>query len=150
MGIGDAEAKGASILDLASEAGSLLFEVQKFGPGRCVGVEGDGTTVALARRVAAFNGLNTVTFIDASDPAAMAAALTGPFDIVFCRVRSSPADADQPYGVLGRVTKRRLFIEGDEASTVADLKQRLNDYGFDTVNHVGNGDGRPLFVAVKS
>jgi len=150
LGVGEAEAKGASLLDLGSEIGGLLFEAQNFTPGRCVGLEGDAASVVLASRIAAFNGLNTVTFIDSTDRTAVAAGLAEPFDLVFCRLSSTSRDVAEPCGGLGRVTKRRLYIEGGEGCTAGELTRRLRDQGFSIARHIGDSVGRPLFVAEKA
>ena len=150
LGVGKTAAKGASMLDLGCDVGGLLFEAQKFAPGRRVGVESDGAKVALARRIAAFNGANGISFIATDDLAALAAGLADPFDMVFCRLWSSPVDPGELYDLLGRVTKRRLFLEGNEDTVTANLEPRLRDHDFGTVRQVGQGDGRPLFVAEKA
>jgi hypothetical protein len=85
FGISRATLCGKSLLDLGSNVGAMLFESQKYAPARSTGIEYDAEKVAVATRVAAYSGLNRVTFLQ-RDIDDLSADELGQHDVVYCNM----------------------------------------------------------------
>ncbi len=158
LGVNEEELKGASILDLGCNIGGSIFEAQRFGPARSLGVEFDGDKVAVATKIAAYNGLNTVTFVEANVDDATAQDLRGPHDVIFCfALVGHLQKPDRLYRLLGELTKKTLFFEGNRTTTQGEIEEKLQENGFRDIHFVGLCDDdcmadnncRPLYVARK-
>lgn len=149
---------GRTVLDLRSNVGEMLLEVQKFRPGRCVGVECDNEKVAAAGKVAAYNGLSNVEFVRADIEAMEADSFGGPFDVVFClALDAHESQRGRLYGLLGQVTSQTLYLEGGRTTDYAEVQSNLLGRGFREARLLGFSDddrlpennGRCLVVARK-
>ncbi len=158
FGLTDADLRGRSLLDLGSNVGGMIFEAQKFGPSRCVGVEYDPDKVAVARRVAAMNALGGVVFVRADIDALAPETLRGPFDVVFClAIEAHVKDKPRLYSLLAASTSRLLLFEGNEGTDAAAAADALRRAGFGKVEILGTCDDdcraennvRPILRAVR-
>jgi len=149
---------GKSILDLGSHVGGMLFEAQKYCPGRCVGVEHDIDKVRVARRIVAFNGLNNIIFIQKDIDELRATAFKGTFDVVFCfAIEKHLKEPGRLYELLSGICNDVLFFEGNQGTDVENVIGQLRENGFSTVESLGFSDDdclpenncRPLLVARK-
>jgi hypothetical protein len=138
FGIDEAVLNGATLLDLGSNIGAMLFEAQNFGPARSVGVEFDGEKVATARRISAFNGYGTVSFEQANVDTLTSEQIGGPSDVVFClSLIGHVQEPDRLVSLLAEVTRRTLFFEGNRKTNVEDVIRRLKKVGFSRVVSLG-------------
>lgn len=158
FGVTHEEIAGKSVLDLGCHVGSVLFEVQQFGPGRCLGVEYDADKVAAARAVAGFCGLDRVKFRQADVDTLAVNDLGGAFDVVFClALEAHVGDRDRLYRLLGETTRGILLFEGNASTVPAYVIRGLRHAGFLDVEFLGNCDDdarpannvRPMFVAQR-
>lgn len=147
-----------SVLDIGSNIGGMLFEIQRLSPGRCVGIEYDGDKVHVATKIAAYSGLNNVSFLHADVDILKVKSLAGPFDVVFCL--AIEAHVKRPrhlYRLLSSVTAETLYFEGNATTKPAEVEARLRENGFAHVEYLGFSDDdcitennrRPLLVARK-
>lgn len=147
-----------TILDLGSNVGGMLFEIQKLNPGRCVGVEYDKDKVQLATKIAAYCGLNNVSFFHADIDKLKIKAVEGPFDVVFClAVEAHVKSTRHLYALLSFATRETLYFEGNATTDPAEVESQLRKNGFVHVECVGLSDDdcvaenncRPLLIARK-
>jgi hypothetical protein len=156
--LNETDLNDASLLDLGCNIGGSLFEAQKFGPGKSMGVEFDGDKVALASKIAAYNGLNNVSFMQANVDETTVEDLKGPYDVVFClALIGHVLEKDRLYQLLGKVTNKLLFFEGNLKTTQEEVEAKLHENGFSEVNFIGLCDDdcmpgnntRPIYIARK-
>jgi SAM-dependent methyltransferase len=149
---------GKRILDLGSNVGGMLFEAQKFKPATCVGLEYDHDKVAVANRVAAFNDLPNIRFIEGDVDAISARSVEGPYDVVFClAIDAHLRRPERLHRLLGALTKEVLYFEGNASTDPHLVEQRLLRTGFRKVQLLGACDDdclednnrRPLLRAWK-
>ena len=158
-GVTNDEFKNCSLLDLGCNIGSMIFESQKFKPSRTLGVEYDAAKVHVANRMAAFNGLNNVDFMQGNVDELELNDLGGdPFDAVYCfALIEHLKDRDKLYRFLGEITKKALFFEGNSTTPIKEIELKLKEHGFRELIFVGNCDDdvkpanncRPMFIARK-
>lgn len=158
FGVTDTDIRGKRILDLGSNIGGMLFELQKYSPGQCVGVEYDQGKVRVARRVAAYSGLNNISFIHADIDGLDARDLTDSFDVVLClAIVEHVKKPNELYRLLGAVTGTLLLFEGNSGTDPAEVKAKLKSNGFAKIEYLGFSDDdcreknnrRPIFRAWK-
>ena len=157
LGVTASNISNCSVLDLGCNNGGTLFELQKFEPRRSLGVDYDSDKVALANRLAALNGLNSVSFRQADVEEATVESLEGPYDVVFCLALVEHVRAQAClYQLLSEATKSVLFFEGNGSTRPEDVSVALVRAGFSSVEMLGTCDddrvennNRPLFVARK-
>jgi hypothetical protein len=158
LGITADTLRGKRALDLGCHFGGMVFACQRFGPRSCVGVEYDADKVEVARRIAAYNGLNHVQFVHGNIDKLTPKELGEPFDVVFClAVEGHVNRKDRLYRLLGQITKELLFFEGNSTSNVDSIRSGLSENGFRCVEYLGSCDDdylqdnncRPVFVARK-
>lgn len=149
---------GKRLLDLGSNIGGMTFHAQQYGPAFSLGVEYDAAKVEVARQVAAFNGLETVRFMQADVDALTPESLGGAFDVVFClAIVEHVKDRARLYRFLGEVTGQVLYFEGNGQTDPDEVVGHLSQSGFSQVEFLGPSDDdarranncRPLFVARK-
>jgi SAM-dependent methyltransferase len=149
--------EGQSCLDLGCNVGAILFELQRFGPSASLGLEYDQEKVDAAQAVAAFAGLRKVEF-DRADIDELGADEVGAFDNVFClALVEHVKNRRHLYDLLGQVTGRRLFFEGNSRTSVDQVRQELLRVGFAQVDYLGLSDDdcrpennrRPLLIATR-
>ena len=157
LGLKEEMIRGRSVLDLGSNIGAMLFEMQKYKPGKCLGIEYDGSKVKVASKTAAYNSLNNVSF-QVGDIEKLTAADIGRYDIVFClAVLSHMKDKDRLFRLLSEVTSETLYFEGNSDSDPGYVNSKLLDCGFKKVSDLGfcmddyleSNNNRPVFVAEK-
>ncbi|MCH7884180.1 MAG: methyltransferase domain-containing protein [Planctomycetes bacterium] len=150
--------QGKKILDLGSNVGGMLFEAQKLNPGRCLGVEYDRDKVDVATKIAAYNGLNNVSFMQANIDTLKVQTLGGSFDTVFCLAIEAHVKRTQDlYRLLSLVTRETLYFEGNSKTDPTIVEAQLRKNGFAHVEFPGLSDDdclaanncRPLLVARK-
>lgn len=150
--------RGKSLLDLGSNIGNMTLATQSLSPGRCLGVEYDADKVAVATRVAVFNGLENVSFRQADIDHLTAAELGAPFDVVYCLAISEHVqDRPRLWKLLGEVTGGLLCFEGNTTTDPEEVKRELLASGFRSVTLLGPSDDdcrpdnnrRPLLTASK-
>lgn len=149
--------QGRSVLDLGSNIGAMLFEIQKFDPGQCLGLEYDKDKVRVASRIAAYNDLNNVDF-QVGDIEKVKAKDIGRHDIVFClAIVEHMKDPDRLFRLLSEVTSEFLYFEGNSTTDPQLAKSKLLDCGFKRVADLGMcsddflelNNNRPLLIAEK-
>jgi hypothetical protein len=149
---------GLNVLDLGCHCGAMLFEAQRFNPAFSLGVEFDAEKIEVARAVARFNGLATVQFrtgdVDRLEPE----ELGRKFDAVFClAINKHVKNPDRLFQLLGRLSEKLLFFEGNSGTDPEEVNRRLREAGFASVDYLGLSDddcvpknnSRPMFVARK-
>ena len=158
VGLDERDLKGSSLLDLGSNIGGSLFEAQNFGPVRSLGVEFDENKVVLASKIAAYNGLKGVDFLQADIDEVTVEKLNGPYDVVFClAIIDHVKKKDQLYDLLGDITTKVLFYEGNGKTPREDIEAELKKQGFKEVNYIGlcdddclpDNNTRPVYIARK-
>lgn len=149
---------GKRIVDLGSNIGGVLFELQKFNPQECLGVEYDADKVAVARRVAALNNLDNVMFINGNIDKLTVDAVRGPCDVVMClAVEAHVKKPRRLYSLLGQLTTDTLLFEGNSSTDYREAQRQLTAAGFRKVEYLGVCDDdcvadnncRPLLRAWK-
>jgi SAM-dependent methyltransferase len=157
FGVSQADISGKAVLDIGSNIGGVLFELQKFAPDRCEGIEFDPNKVAVARRVAAYNGLNNIVFHNRNIDQ-ISAEDVETFDVVFCLAVIEHVERRQHlYELLAKVTRSVLYFEGNSNTDPEEVVTSLKMVGFADVKHLGFSDDdhlaelnrRPIFKAVK-
>lgn len=149
--------KKRSILDIGSNIGAMLFEAQKYNPGKCLGIEYDKNKVQVASRIAAYNGLNNIVF-QIGDIEKIHAEDIGRFDIVFCMaVLAHVKKPKRLFQLLSEVTVEFLYFEGNSSTDPKFIQSELVGCGFKKVtyfgscsdDHLESNNNRPLFLAEK-
>jgi len=149
--------QGRSVLDLGSNIGAMLFEVQKYEPGKCLGIEYDKSKCQVASRIAAYNGLNNVEF-QMRDIEEVNACDLGSYDIVLClAVLGHMKNPLRLFQLLSEVTAGFLCFEGNSSTDPESVQCKLLDCGFKNVIYRGvcsddnleTNNNRPLFLAEK-
>lgn len=139
--IQDDALRGNTVLDLGSNIGGMVFELQKLKPGRCVGVEFDLDKVELATKVAAYNGLNNLSFVHANIDKLNIESVGGPFDVVFClAIEAHIKKRRRLYRLLSQATRETLYFEGNATTDIAEVRTYLLENGFRSVEHLGVSD----------
>jgi tRNA G46 methylase TrmB len=82
FGIRREDLYGKRILDIGSGIGGMLFTAQQYKPLISLGIEYDADKTVIAKKIAAYNGLNNVKFIQADIDQVNVSYLGGPFDVV--------------------------------------------------------------------
>ena len=158
FGISASQIQQKAVLDLGSNIGGILFELQKWRPASCVGVEYDDEKVQIANRVAAFSGLNGIQFMNGDIDDLENCQFTGPFDAIFClSIIEHVKSKERLYKALGRLARDIVFFEGNATTNPDDVRAGLLGSGFREVEFLGMSDDdcrpenncRPLFRAQK-
>jgi 2-polyprenyl-3-methyl-5-hydroxy-6-metoxy-1,4-benzoquinol methylase len=149
---------GKNILDLGSNIGGMLFAAQQYGAAQCLGVEYDSDKVLIARKIAAYNGLGNVDFVQADIDELDVSSVNGPFDIVFClAIDAHVKKRDRLFNLLFKVTGKQLYFEGNNHKHLKIIQESLIKAGFNDVKFLGpsnddcipSNNRRPLFSAIK-
>ncbi|HLA84196.1 MAG TPA: methyltransferase domain-containing protein [Thermoguttaceae bacterium] len=158
FGLTDDVLRGRSVLDLGSNIGAMLLEIQKHGPGPCLGIEYDKDKVRLASRIAAYNGLNNVVF-RAGDLEKCGAPDIGRHDVVFClAILAHMKQPERLFWLLSEVTSKVLYFEGNAPQETEYIRSKLTESGFTNVTYLGfctddhldSNNHRPVFRAERS
>jgi 2-polyprenyl-3-methyl-5-hydroxy-6-metoxy-1,4-benzoquinol methylase len=146
------------ILDLGSNIGGMLFSAQQYSPLSSFGIEYDADKVLIARKIAAYNGLNNVEFIQADIDHIDVSSVGGPFDVVFCLAIEAHVKRPQKlFKLLSQVSTGILYFEGNARTDSERVKTTLIREGFDEVRILGVSEddciaannNRPLIIARK-
>lgn len=158
FGIDRDTVRNKRVLDLGSNIGGIVFELQGYEPAECLGVEYDADKISLATQIAAFNGLHNVSFIHADVDSLKAESIEGPFDVVFClAIQAHVKKPDRLFRLLSQVTRGVLYFEGNSNSDRQTIEHELTSTGFTRVEYLGFGDDdcittnnrRPMLRASK-
>lgn len=150
---------GKRILDLGSNIGGVLFFAQQYGPVSSLGIEYDADKVQIARKIAVYNGLNNVEFIQADIDHIDVSFAGGPFDVVFCLAIEAHVKRPQRlFKLLSQVSTDILYFEGNAETDYERVKTALIREGFKKVMFLGaaaddcvsDNNIRPLIIARKS
>lgn len=154
--INRADIDGKSILDIGSNIGATLLNLQRYNPLLMLGLEYDESKVIISRKIARYNLIENIRFkqfdIEADEYE------EGTFDVVFClAVVEHLKNKEKLFEILGRATKNTLFFEGNANSNIEYLTNSLKKAGFREINYLGFSDDeenqsnncRPLFIAKK-
>ena len=146
---------GLRVLDLGCNVGGTSFTAVSHGAAHVLGIEYDREKVVVADRIAKFCHLVGIEFRE-GDIDALTAADLPEVDVVFClAIETHIRDVPHLYSLLGEVTGRTLYFEGNSDLVVKIAMQRLRDVGFREVVAMGQCDDdrfpenntRPLLVA---
>ena len=158
LGVTEDVLDGKTILDLGSNMGGVLFQAQSFGPRMSVGVEYDAEKVDVSQRIAAFNGLTSVSFMQRDIDRLNADDFDRSFDVVFClAIEKHLQKPNRLYSLLSQLCSGVVFFEGNSSTDPDEVRRRLLDSGFSQVDYLGISDDdcvdlnncRPLLVALK-
>jgi len=158
FGLDGETVRGRTVLDLGSNVGGVLFEIQKYQPGECVGIEYDTDKIEIARQIAAFNALHNVHFLGGNIDKLTADDTGGAFDIVLCLAIDGHIKKKQRlFRMLAEVTGEMLCFEGNSSSDREEIIQSLKKSGFKDIKFLGfcdddcidNNNCRPLFLAYR-
>lgn len=156
FGLNAETVKGRTVLDLGSNVGGVLFEIQKCQPGECVGIEYDADKVEVARKIAAYNALHNVRFLRSNIDKLTPDEIGGVFDIVLClAIEAHLKKKSRLFRLLAQVTSGLLCFEGNSSSDPNEITKSLKENGFKYVEFLGFSDDdcipdnncRPLFIA---
>lgn len=156
FGLGDSDVRGRRVLDLGCNNGAMLFEISNYGPASGLGVEYDGEKVDLARRIAAFAGLDGLEFRQADVDQLTAQDLGGTFDVVLClALEAHVQDPKRLYRLLGELTRGKLYFEANASTKPKEVASELSSAGFTDILDLGVCDDdivprnnrRPIFTA---
>ena len=136
--------------------GAILFQLSNYQPAFGLGVEYDPEKVDLARRIAAFAGIERLEFMIGDLDLIEARDIGAPFDIVLCL--AIEAHVQQPahlYRLLAAVTKGVLLFEANASTSPKHVHAELANVGFSDIRHLGTCDDdivprnnrRPIFSA---
>ncbi|SDC34022.1 class I SAM-dependent methyltransferase [Shouchella lonarensis] len=152
----ESDLRNKTLLDLGSHCGSMIFESQKLKPKMCLGIEYDEDKVHVAKKIAAFAGLNHVQFKQGDLEKLSLKDLNHSFDVVYClSIDAHVQNKEHLYRLLESVTKELLLFE---MNTLTPPKETIKDFqrlGFNTVSFLGYCDDergnttRALFKAWK-
>lgn len=158
FGITAGNARGKTALDLGSNAGAMLFELNNLGIASGLGVEYDQDKVDLATEIAALSDLDRLTF-QQGDIDELEAAKLGTFDIVLAlAIEGHVQDPARLYRLLGQVTGSTLYFEGNGNCDIEAATAQLKSAGFTKIESIGFCDDdrdprnnkRPMLVATKA
>lgn len=150
--------RGKRLLDLGCNNGAILFQLSNFQPAAGLGIEYDPEKVDLARRIAAFAGIERLEFrvgdLDALEPR----DIGEPFDVVLClAIEAHVQDPDHLYRLLAGITRGQLLFEANASTSPKSVTKALDKAGFHDIVHLGTCDDdivprnnrRPIFSAWK-
>jgi 2-polyprenyl-3-methyl-5-hydroxy-6-metoxy-1,4-benzoquinol methylase len=133
--------EGRSLLDLGSNVGGMVFEIQKFDPSRTVGIEYDQNKVTVARHVVKYTGIKGVRFEQLDIDTLTLEQLGGKYDVVFClAIEKHVRKPARLYDLLARITSERLYFEGNAGTDVSNVMTHLRNVGFRNIEYLGYGD----------
>lgn len=156
FGVAPADIRGRRVLDLGCNNGAILFQLSNYQPAAGLGVEYDPDKVDLARRIAAFAGIERLEFRVGDLDRLEAAELGAPFDVVLClAIEAHVQKPERLYRLLAGVTRGTLLFEANASTSPRSVLKELARVGFDGVRHLGTCDDdivprnnrRPIFSA---
>lgn len=169
FGITERDIKNKTVLDLGSNIGSILFSIQKYEPKESFGIEFDKDKVKIAKKIAAFSGLNTCSFKEYNIDNIVEVdrqeffkhgedlSLINISDVVFALSINKHVNESRLYDLLGNITKETLYFEANVGTKKEDVFDNLDRVGFKTILYMGECDDdmnksnnhRMMFIARK-
>lgn len=152
------DARGLCAIDLGCHVGAMLFELNRRGLLAGRGLEGDLEKVQIARRLAEQAGLTSLTF-EHQDLDQFDGASEGQFDIVLAlAIEAHVNRRNRLFDNLARLTRGRLYFEGNANCSVEDVTSQLAARGFTRIRTLGQCDDdavasnnrRPIIVADRA
>lgn len=138
FGLNEALVSGKTLLDLGSNIGGMIFELQKFSPAFSRGIEYDNNKVRIAKLVCTLNEPGNVVFEQGDIDELRAEDVGGGADLVFAlTINRHVKDEDRLYRLLAEVTHELLCFEGNAGTELAEVKARLLAAGFSRVDDLG-------------
>jgi 2-polyprenyl-3-methyl-5-hydroxy-6-metoxy-1,4-benzoquinol methylase len=156
FGLEPEDVAGKRVLDLGCNNGAMLFQLSNYAPTLGLGIEYDPEKVDLARRIAAFAGVDGLEFRAGDLDRLDAADLGGPFEIVLClAVEAHVRKPRHLYQLLAAVTRGKLLFEANGSTPPEKVLSELTKAGFRDIRHLGTCDDdivprnnrRPIFSA---
>ena len=156
FGVRSEEIRGKNVLDLGCNNGAILFEISNHAPASGLGVEYDAQKVDLARRIAAFAGIERLEFRVGDLDLLEAGDIGGPFDVVLClAIEAHVRDPKHLYRLLAELTRGVLLFEANASTAPKKVQDNLGAVGFVEIRHLGTCDDdivarnnrRPIFSA---
>jgi 2-polyprenyl-3-methyl-5-hydroxy-6-metoxy-1,4-benzoquinol methylase len=149
---------GKRVLDLGCNVGGMLFAIQKYNPKYCLGVEYDRDKVLIAREIAAYSGLNNISFLQTDIDEIDVSQVHGPFDVVLClAVEAHVKNPRRLFHLLSDLVIENLYFEGNSTTNAEEVTKALLANGFRRVRRtptssddvIPDNNCRPLLVATK-
>ena len=156
FGVRPEDIRGKRVLDLGCNNGAILFQLSNHGPACGLGIEYDPEKVDLARRIAAFAGIERLEFRVGDLDALEARDIGAPFDVVLClAIEAHVQKPDHLYRLLAAVTQGVLLFEANASTSPKTVQAELAKAGFREIRHLGSCDDdivprnnrRPIFSA---
>jgi len=156
FGVSPKTISGRSVLDLGCNFGAVGFEIEKYKPKSYTGLEYIKEQVAIANKIASIEGLTNYRFYqdDLNDTTFFGKK----YDTVFClSINKHVASEYNLFVMLGKITNKTLYFEGNAETAINETKRLLSQAGFDTIEYLGfcdddikaSNNNRPMFVAKK-
>lgn len=159
FGVSNDLVKNKKVLDIGSNIGGILLEIQKYEPQFCLGLEYDYEKVDIANFISRFNGINNVSFRQCDvESENFIEGFVESFDVVFClaligHLKDQLRFLKKVYLVCSNI----LFIEGNANTDTNDTIILLQNAGFNRVEYIGlsndeinqYNNNRPLFICYK-
>lgn len=159
FGINNTGIRNKAVLDIGSNIGATLLGLAKFEPKEMIGLEYDENKVNISNKLAAYNGIRNVRFLQADiEDQKIDKMINRKFDVVFClAVIEHLKNKEQLFILLAQFCNGTLYFEGNANSNVKFIETSLKQVGFAKVEYLGSSDDekndsnnvRPLFIAVK-
>jgi len=156
FGIDVSQIYGKKILDIGSNIGGVLLELQKMQPVKALGLEYDKEKVDVANLIAKIHNIKNVEFVQMDvESDAFYQGLTEKYDVVFClAVIGHLANKENFIKKLREICINTLYVEGNGNSDVNETKLLLKEAGFKNIKFIGLSDdekddynnNRPLFI----
>lgn len=148
-----------TVLDIGSNIGGTLLALSKFKPQKMLGLEYDNDKVFLANKLAKYNNIRNVEFIEGDiESVSFKNSFNQTFDMVFClALIEHLKDKHALLAFLSKVCKSSLYFEGNANSDINFITCSLQNAGFRDIQYLGFSDDeknnlnntRPLFIAEK-
>ncbi len=159
FGINETQIKGKKILDIGSNVGGMLFEINKMGPSKALGIEYDKDKVDISNIISKIHNFNKITFLQKDvESEDFNNSFNDVFDVVFClAVVEHLKNKERFIHKLSKICGKYLFIEGNSGTDIEWLTSELKTAGFSVVRYLGLSDdekdeynnNRPLFICEK-
>lgn len=121
---------GSDVLDLGAHCGAMLFELQKLGIRRGVGVEFDTEKVDVAAEIAEASKFKNLIFKE-GDIDSLRSGDIGRFDIVLAlAIEGHVKDRERLFDLLADVTQKILIFEGNGGCDTVEVADQLYRRGF--------------------
>jgi len=150
----ESDFKNASVLDVGCNIGQMVFQAQKWGAAKVMGVEYDKTAYKKALEIKDRLGCQVdFIFDDAENP--MFWNKVKPVDVCLFLSLIDTKELDVPYSILSKAcmkTNKVMYFEGHGAN-VNSISKYMNDLfyytDFSEIVYRGQSDGRPFIRAAR-